>query len=396
MRLFSLMAMQSKPTITHRQEIKRHLEMVMHSLMMLHNPRDVAVWASDWVDEGLLMGAGRPKVDFTLGIANTAHGLMRRATSITYWMQKWVSPQNPEVAEDCLPVFKDFLADIIQGVKGIESAPGVDTFWSDTAVKVNFDNVGDEETFRNVAKAFVATHSVEVRQNPGGGRGRDRNERSVFDSSATTQRCDAKHCDGMRKHGVANATCPEMLKRNPHIKLCVACHVAMLRDGVDVVTNNNGTIKHRAPTKAKAKFGQLRVGKGVPALRTHYAHARDCAKSSERREFIEEELSKISTKHWKPESGNARDSNKMPEEVEEDDSESIVARLARLELGHSGSEEADKTLRAKAGNSNEMRKRMIEEWMRCNTEAPSSGEGGDAKEVSDELTLFHPRKAKKI
>jgi hypothetical protein len=195
--------------------------MVMNSLMMLHNPRDVAVWASDWVDKGLLMGAGRPKVDFTLGIANTAHGLMRRATSITYWMQKWVSPQNPEVAEDCLPVFKDFLADIIQGVKGIESAPGVDTFWSDAAVKVNFDNVGDEETFRNVAKAFVATYSVEVHPNPGEGRGRDRNDRSVFDSSATTQRCDAKHCDGIRKHGVANAIYPEMLKRNPRIKLCV-------------------------------------------------------------------------------------------------------------------------------------------------------------------------------
>jgi hypothetical protein len=170
----------------------------------------------------------------------------------------------------------------------------------------------------------------------------------------------------------------------------------MLRDGVDVITNNNGTIKCRAPTKAKAKFGQLRVGKGVPALRMYYAHARECAKSSERREFIEEELGKISTKYWKPESGNAHNSNKMPAEVEEDDLESIMARLARLELGNSSSGEAEKTLRANAGNSNEMRKRMIEEWMRCNTEAPSSGEGGDAKEVSDELTLFHSMKAKKI
>jgi hypothetical protein len=80
--LFSPMAMQSKPTITHRQEIKIHLGMVVRSLVVLHNPHDVAVWASDWAGKGLLMGAGRPKADFKLGIANTARGLMRRATNV--------------------------------------------------------------------------------------------------------------------------------------------------------------------------------------------------------------------------------------------------------------------------------------------------------------------------
>jgi hypothetical protein len=65
-----------------------------------------------------------------------------------------MSPQNPEVAEDCLPAFKDFLADVTQGMKGVESALGVGALWSDAAMEVNFDNAGDEKTFGSVAKAL--------------------------------------------------------------------------------------------------------------------------------------------------------------------------------------------------------------------------------------------------
>jgi hypothetical protein len=393
MRLFSLMAMQSKPTMTHRMEIKRHLELVMHSLVMQHNPRDVAVWASEWVDKGLLMGAGRPKIDFTLAIANTAHGLVRRATSLTYWMQKWVAPPlNAKDGEDCLPVMKDFLAGVHAGVKGVESAPGAGSVWKDTAIKINFDNAGDEETFHHVTKAFMATYQVTP---SGGGRGRDRTERNVRDTgSSTMKRCDAKECSGLRKHGVANSIYPEMLKKNPGVKLCVACYVAMLRDEVDVPTHNNGIIKYRAPARnGKAKFAQLELGKGCKVLRMYYAHAQSITKSSARRCFIETELNKIHTGYYNPE-GDETGRNGNSSAESDSDEDSILARVARLEIGSQSERNERPAPQQQEGTV--MRQKMIEEWMRCNTEGANTDGAEGAKDVSDALTLFHTMKAKKI
>jgi len=181
------------------------------------------------------------------------------------------------------------------------------------------------------------------------------------------KRCDAKGCSGIRKHGVANSIYPEMLKKNPGVKLCVACYVTMLRDEVDVPTHNNGIIKYRAPARnGKAKFAQLELGKGCKVLRMYYAHAQSITESSARRCFIEAELDKIHTGHYNPEGdGTGRNDHSSAESDSEEDS--ILARIARLELG-SPTEKHERPTPQQNEEGNSMRKRMIEEWMRCNTE----------------------------
>jgi hypothetical protein len=309
-RLFSVMCLQSKPTITHRADIKRHLETVLYSLMMKHHPLEVTVWAADWIEKGLLMGSGKPQVDFSLAIANIAQGLMRRTNGgMSHWMSKWVAPESEAMAEDCLGVMKDFMGDVQTGTKAIDAQPNVDAkSRKASAETLTFNNTADETAFNSVNKALLVQrqHDTEndLNPKPGGGRGggrggrggrgggfggrgggfRDKAERNVYDPSKNTAKCCMnKECPGLKKFGKGHETYPEILKRNPGIVLCMQCYIGMLRDEKDVVTTEGNIIKYRKPIKRgtkdhtgrliKATLAQVVEGEGARALNVYHAYA---------------------------------------------------------------------------------------------------------------------------
>ena len=159
MRLFALVCLKSKPTIPHKADIKRHLENVLYSLMMKHHPGEVAVWAAEWIEKGLKMGESRPRVDYTLSIGNTAHGLMRRTHgSVNHWMSKWVAPKDNKYAEDALLVIKGFMSDVATAVESIDQQPNVDDrTWENSSEHVTFQYRSDEEIFLKVSRGLLAS-----------------------------------------------------------------------------------------------------------------------------------------------------------------------------------------------------------------------------------------------
>jgi hypothetical protein len=425
MRLYSVLCLKSKPTITHRANIKRHLEHVLYSLMMKHHPIDVAVWAADWIDKGLRMGAGRPSIDFTCAVANVALGLIRRQVGLNHWLQKWVAPNSEEVAEDALPIMKAFMSDILAGTKSIDSQPNVDAkSWKATAETVTFTSVVDEEAFTTVNRAMMATtgdHGNGGSSPAGGGRGRgrgrgsfrdggrggrDRNERNVHDTKATTVRCANLECPGIDKFGRPFEIYPEIRKKNPNIQLCVKCYVTMLRDEVDVTTKN-GLIKFREPLKRnardakgqkiKAYVAQVVCGEGAESLRTYHAFAMSLPEEDDKRRILLQNFKNVPKSMY----GSNETYNDDAEDASGGgESSDIAARLAKLELQSSSEKGGKETSRfthanqyAELADASEpaqdtdakAQQRMIEKWFALEAQS----KGGD-NEHSEEGGTFPP------
>ena len=329
MRLFSLLCLKSKPTIPHRAEIKRHLENVMYALMMKYHPKDVVVWSAEWIEKGLRMGASRPKVDFTLSIGNTAHGLMRRTKgSANHWMQGWVAPKKHEYAEDALVVMKDFMSDVSTAVKSIDQQPNVDeNTWSQSSENVNFQHRADEDAFLNVSRGLVASAE----------RNNNRGERNIIDEMGKPTRngaklCDNIRCPGITKFGRAFEIYPEMLKKNPDIVLCVKCYVEMIRDGKNVETKSNGIIKYRKPAPrgaSKAKMTQVHKGKGAKVLVQYHDFAQSEEATAKQARVITSELRNCPTSFYTPE--KEEDEGKHVNDTMSESNSDILDRIEKLE-----------------------------------------------------------------
>ena len=413
MRLFSLMCLKSKPTIPHKADIKRHLEHVMYSLMMKHNPKDVCVWAAEWIEKGLRMGQSRPMVDFTLSIGNTAHGLMRRTLSVSFWMQKWVAPKKNEYAEDALVVIKDFMSDVMSAVKSLEQQPNFDErSWEATQESVIFQHKADEEAFIKVSRALAANRVGEWKNNGGQG---NRNERNIRDEMGKPTRpgaklCDAINCPGIEKFGRAFEIYPEMVKKNPDIVLCVRCYVDMLREGKDVVTKQNGVIKFRKPAPrgaSKAKMTQVHKGKGAKVLVQHYEYAQSEDAPQKHARVIQQCLRDCPTSFYKPNENNAkedettdRNQNDLQERVEKLESASMAAKKS-WGISEEDAGQRDKTTKQKEDDEHEKATRasMIEEWFRLKGMTKPSGrsnnEQDDMDDFNEMLKAMNARKQNK-
>jgi hypothetical protein len=385
--------------------------------MMKYHPRSAALWAGEWIDKALGMGAGRPKIDFTNAIANIAHGLIRRTNgSMAFWMAPWVSPTGNrfigmhDIAEDAVPVLKDFMSDIIAGAKSVDSQPNGET-WDTTAEVANFQNLGDEDAFKKVSKAFVANYNSSSTEKSGGGRGKggggrgrgytDRNDRNFHDpKSASTKRCDAKTCPGLVKQGVANEIYNEILKKNPNIKLCVTCYVRMLRDKTDVDTFNNGTMKFRDMIKKgqntnRANLSQVIEGKGSRVLVWYNQYAQTLAQDSTRRVNIQNALSALPTSTYQPDKNSEETTQPSGSDAKLD---LLMARLSKLESAGSTEKVAVQTaagsmevgeLEVQQAEKDKQRKEMIEEWFAIQKKGSAAHTAGSgAKSLSEELAMF--------
>jgi hypothetical protein len=424
-RLFSVMCLQSKPTITHRADIKRHLETVLYSLMMKHHPLEVTVWAADWIEKGLLMGSGKPHIDFSLAIANNAQGLMRRTNGgMSHWMSKWVAPETEAMAEDCLDVMKDFMGDVQTGTKAIDAQPNVDAkSWKASAETLTFNNTADETAFNSVNKALFVQRQPDAeksgggygRGRGGGGRGgrggrgggfRDKAERNVHDpSKATAKHCLNKECPGLKKFDKGHEIYPEILKRNPGIVLCMQCYIGMLRDEKDVVTTEGNIIKYRKPIKRgtkdptgrliKATLAQVVEGEGARALNVYHAYATSLPARSPRRENLMATLEKI------PKAMYAGDGNASPEgeDVTQDDTGELLARIAQLERA-SKSQTKTNTQQSRfqhansfdalseegTGDDDDLRmQQMIEQWVACENRKKNGGSSNNEAAADSEV-----------
>jgi hypothetical protein len=350
------------------------------------------------------MSAGRPKIDFALAISNCAHMLIRRTNGqFSHWMKDWVVPQKEAWGEDALLCFKDFLADVTAAGKSVDAQPG-GANWDSTSEDMVFQNISDENVFKEVKTAFAAKFVVTGGKAPkgkGGGRGRgsqDRGHRNVGDTKPGGEVCDSKSCPGLAKHGAANPIYAEMLRKNPGVLLCVTCYVTMLRDEVDVPTFNHGTIRYRKPLRnereMKAKMAQVVEGQGAKVLNYYHLHAESLPYNSPRRSTIKLALANLPDSYYLPDSARSSDVNQSD----------IVARLAKLELVKSEAVSVQtkgggsvKVGEAYVGSEELQRQRsaVLEEWFaheQKNSEPSGAGESGD---LSSKLSLFKAMTAAK-
>jgi hypothetical protein len=182
-----------------------------------------------------------------------------------------------------------------------------------------------------------------------------------------------------------------MLRRNPNILLCVECYIKMLRDEVDVITVNNGTIRFRNPQRshAKAKLAQVVIGQGAKVLSLYHDYAETLPGDSPRRAHIAKWLGKVPTSYYVPE-----------ENLDEQGSSGvgdIMARLSKLEgttaqvrvQTKDGGEIQVGEVPVDTAERDKQRAILVEEWFHeAQLKRASAGRSDEAGDISKQLSLF--------
>jgi hypothetical protein len=182
----------------------------------------------------------------------------------------------------------------------------------------------------------------------------------------------------------------------------------MIKKGVGVRTNSNGTVKAHRPmngnSKTKPKLAQYQRGRGAKILVQHYEHAKSEEASAKQARVVMAELERCNEAFYNPADDNkdTRQAKVAKTTTEQEQTmDKLTSRLLKLETEAAAKNPKDETASnsrpPKDPNDDETKRGMIEEWFRLQKGANKGGStSNEDKDMQDFTTLLKSLEARKI
>ena len=275
-RVYSLICLIMHETDKHKRDIAHHLEKVAYPSFMKLHPKLVVTALMKYVEDGLRLREGRPKINHGLAIVNVVNGLVRRVRGLSNELEKHKVCPDQKYLDDALPLLSNFYADIKRAVDEWENQPDVSTkFWTQPGNFITVDMSSDVPTQLAVArftkmcevKTETAWDSQKAAAHAAGGGTRNEGKHRGNNQGNKTF-CTHKNCQG-DQHGTPATIHPQLIKRKKTFKVCLPCFKDMCNSKKDLPLTTfyeDGSpefLKYHARESKKGEFSSAQRLKSI-------------------------------------------------------------------------------------------------------------------------------------
>jgi hypothetical protein len=336
-RVYSLICLIMHETDKHKREIAHHLEKVAYPSFLKLHPKKVVKALMPFVEDGLRLREGRPKINYNLAVVNVVNGLGRRVRGLSNELDKHKTCPDQKYLDDALPLMSNFYADIRKAVDEWEDQPDVNTkFWTLPANVIDVDVSQDYPTQLAVARMTKTCGdgkegSTKASAHAAGGVGNGGNKGQGNHSNKTY--CTHKHCPG-DQHGTPATIHPQLIKKKKNFKVCLPCFKDMCNSKKDLPLTtfyDDGTQEFLKYHARESKKGEYSSAQRLEAIYEYTNKLKDDSSYKKHVARVTSGLEARSKCYWAPHLCHLNEDHRHQNEENDDVLTKLQAMLTKFQ-----------------------------------------------------------------